>query len=318
MYTAKTLRNRFLIISSIFLLTVSCKNKRTFNNENGQSVEDIRRFQEQNDAVIQDINIGIMEQPLLRGGSSTQPFVSVYNTKLCGASVDSVSVYSGILRIRYNGTSCNKFTKSGEIVASILNYPEVKWKNKGCVLKVEFKAYKAIGSNGKSVQIDGTEYITNVSGDTWYEMQYLNTPQLVQTQLGHGLKITLTGNNTALFNTNRKVTFSYTGQNTGCVIEGLGVFEEKVNLDNWGQNTEGVNFTAEIITPIVWNSACSSNLPLKGELRVRENGKNFDMNCRYGVDKNGNRIPDEKTCPFGWEFSWSYKKKVNTRVFPYN
>jgi len=307
-----------LLCLPLLLMIGSCKKKRAFNEENGQAAEDIRSVQGQNDEVLADVNIAIIEQSLLRGRSSSGAEVSISGTELCGVDVDTLRVYQGIIRLRYNGISCNSTRKTGEIIISIMEYPIKKWKHSGSTLRIDFVEFKVMHSNGKSVQFDGTAYMVNESGGTWYEMRYLNASNLVQTHTANNLKVTLDGNNTAIFNFNRRLTFNYTNTVTICTMEGLGSSDGLNNLDNWGQNRDGNNFTTKVISPVVWKSTCGGNSPVEGEVSIAVENKDFEMNCLFGVNKDGEVVSDNTNCPYGWKASWSYKKKTNKRVFAYN
>jgi hypothetical protein len=134
-----------LFCALLLFCTVGCKKKKAFNEENGQAAEDARRTQEQNDEVTNDINVAIMEQPLLRGGTSSQPFKE---TELCGVNIDSAGIYQGILQLNYNGTLCNGLKKTGIIKVKFLDYPTKKWKNETCQIMIEFIGYKVVQTNG--------------------------------------------------------------------------------------------------------------------------------------------------------------------------
>jgi hypothetical protein len=309
-------RTVVLSLCVVFILP-ACKKKRAFKEESGQSAEDVRMAQGQNDEAIKDVNIAIMEQSLLRGRPASPGSVSSATSELCGVQIDTTSVYQGITRLKYLGTSCSGLVKSGSIVISIENYPTNKWKNRNTVLKMEFIAYKVILPNGKSVQFDGTAYIKNESGNTWYEMRYLNAGNIIQDQTADNIKITYDGNNTALFNFNRRLTFSYSGGVSSCSVEGLGYFNGVSNLDNWGQTRNGDDFTSEVQSPLVWKSYCGSSNPVTGVLNIKVEDKPFDLKAEFGVDQSGSPS-DGGSCPYGWKVSWSYKKKESSRILPYN
>ena len=306
-----------LFLPVVFVLS-SCKKKKAFKEENGQTAEDIRRVQVQCSEVVTDINITIMEQSLLRGKGLSETETAA--TQLCGVVVDTSSVFKGITRLNYDGTSCKGIKKSGQIVVSIQDYPLKKWKHQGALLKIDFVEYKVTGADGRNIQIDGTAYMTNVSGNTWYEMRYLNASKLVQTHSAENLKVTYDGDNTAIFHINRRITFNYAAASkiTSCTIEGMGSFDGRTNLDNWGQNRDGLNFSTKILTPVLWKSSCGSQAPIEGEAVVKVDGKDFEMNCRFGVDEQGDAISGSDTCPYGWKISWSYKRKTSSLVFAYS
>jgi hypothetical protein len=307
---------KLLALCLPLLLSIgACKKRQAFNNENAQSTVDERMMQGQNDQAVQDINIALMGQALLRGRGTGQTSAS---TSWCGVDVDTLSIFSGIIKLNYNGNECNGTKKTGQIVVTILDYPLHKWKYQGTKIKMDFNAYKVTRtSDGQSVQIDGTEFMTNESGNTWFELWYLNAGSVVQTLTADNLNITFNGSNTAIFNINRRMTFTYSNQITSCKVEGLGSAQGKNNLENWGQTRDGDNFTSQVTTPIVWKSSCGGIAPVQGELDIKVDGRDFELKCQLAVDKNGNVVTDN-SCPFGWKVSWSYKSSTNTRIFGYN
>ncbi len=314
MYQVRMYVKIILLCLPLVFVLVSCKKKKAFKEENGQAAEDVRRVQAQNDETVKDVNIAIMEQSLLRG----RPSSGFATTELCGVDLDTLSVYQGMTRLHYNGISCNGTKRTGDIIISLVEYPLKKWKNPGCTIRIDLIAFKVTRPDGKTLQFDGTEYMVNASGNTWYEMRYLNASNLVQSHTANNLKITFDGNNTAVFNFNRRMTFNYTNTVTTCRIEGQGSSNGVNNLDNWGQNRDGNNFTTEVTTPIVWKSTCGGASPTEGAVSISVEGKDFEMNCLYGVSKDGESASGDNSCPYGWKASWSYKKKTNTRVFAYN
>lgn len=309
---------RVLIIGlPLIFITGSCKKKKAFKEENGQSAEDMKRVQSQNNEVVNDINVAIMEQSLMRGKGTDLNSVT---TELCGVDIDTLLILKGITRLIYNGNLCDGVKKTGQIIISLTEYPLKKWKYPGCVVKIDFIAYKVTGPDGKSVQIDGTEYLENESGNSWYNMRYLNATNLIQIQTGDNLKITFDDAHTAIYNINRRITFNYSTASkiTSCRIDGLGSSNGVSNLDNWGQNQDGDNFTTTVISPLVWKSNCGSRAPLEGEVHMKVEGKEFEIKCLYGIDEEGNSVAESTTCPFGWKLSWSYKRKTLSRIIAYN
>lgn len=304
-----------VVCITLLFSCISCKKKKAFKNENGQGSEDARSVQSQSDEVARDLNTVIKEQPLLRGGAPTSQFVK---TQICGAEIDTLSIMEGIIKLHYLGITCNGIKKTGNIVATLTDYPTTKWKNRGCVLKIEFISYKVIQANGKLVQFDGTAYMKNISGNTWYEMMNgLSASGLQQTQTAEGLIVTYDANNTAVFNMNRSITYSHTASVTTCKIEGLGSSDGISNLDNWGQDRIGNHFTTEITSPLVWRSNCGINSPTAGQQVLRVEGKAYDMTCDFAVNESGDNVSDETTCAYGWKASWSLRNKTSTRVFVY-
>lgn len=302
-----------LLVSMTLLLTTGCKKKRAFNEESAQDTADTRMAQGENEEVIKDVDLAIMERKLLTGSASAPA-----GTSLCGVIIDTSLESSGIITLRFKDTSCYNKKRKGSIKITMEGYPLKKWKHAGSRLRVDFTAYQVTRmSDGKSVMFDGTEYITNISGDTWLELWFLNTKTLVHTVTTSNLKITFNNGDIGIMNINRRQTYTYVDKVTICKTEGIGNYNGKSNLDNWGQTRDGSVYTCEVITPIEWKTSCGAMAPLSGEVSIDVEGKEYEMKCLFGVNKEGDVVSDPNTCPYGWKTSWSRKKKTNTRVFGY-
>lgn len=314
-------KHRYIVFFLLFLIIsmiTACKKKKAFKNENAQTSVDVRMFQGQNDAALSDINEAIMGQSLMRGRGTD--WVETHQSVICGLDQDTSLWNLGTIKLIYNGTPCKGVVRTGTVVASILNYPSEKWKNMGASLKIDFLAYKAVWlSDGKTVQIDGTELLKNESGKTWYDLQYLNAPNLVQVLTGSNLKATYSIDNTANFDVNRRMEYSFDDATkvTSCKVDGLGSAEGQSGLENWGFTRDGLKFTCKVNSSVIWKTSCGALAPITGEVIIDEEDKEHDLSCHFSVDQNGNSVSGDQPCPYGWQVSWTYKNKTNTRIFAY-
>jgi len=101
-------------------------------------------------------------------------------TVIYGLTVDTVGSYTGIIKLNYNVTVYNNRKREGSIKLTIINYAsDARWKNPGCVLKVDYLAYKVTrASDGQSIELNGTQMLTNISGGTWVDLLFLGQPNL--------------------------------------------------------------------------------------------------------------------------------------------
>lgn len=310
-YYLRTITCVLLILVSI----TACKKKKAFKEENAQTSVDVRMFHGQNDEALADINLAIMGQSLLRGRGEETSLESI-----CGLDLDTALVYKGILHLVYNGNSCRGVSRSGEILVTIMDYPLKKWKNAGTTLKIDFVKYKATWlSDGKSVQIDGTEYLLNESGKTWYDLQFLNVPSCVQILSGENLKVSYGGTNDAKYHVNRRMEYSYskTSKTTSCLVNGLETAEGESEVESWGLNRDGESFATKVVSGMIWKTGCGAMAPVDGELKIKMGNKAHTLNCFFAVDKEGNETNADSPCPYGWQVKWSYKNKTSSRIFNY-
>ena len=304
-----------VLILCVLLLT-NCKKRRAFNEEDGQAALDLTEFRNENEAVISDANLSISDQFLVRGKGTEIEGAS--SATMCGMSMDTSQVFKGIITLYYNGVTCNNRKKEGIVVLTIQNHPLKKWKQKGCVLKVEYLAFKSTNTvTGKSVQLDGIALVTNESGGTWYDLKYLNQASLVHSITANDLKVRYGKDAVAIYSVGRRYTYTYSGNVMTCVMEGTGTASDKSNLDCWGQTRDGFAITSQVKTPLVWKSSCAPGKFVTGEINVTVDGKYYDLNCVFGSDADGN-YESGNVCVYGWRLNWTYKRKTNHRVFGYN
>ncbi len=304
------------------LMAVSCGKKKAFREEDGQSTIDNRETQGENDAAVADVNDVIGNQGKLHGkGTGTTGELSITGN-VCGLSIDTAGLPQGSVKLNYNGTSCHNRTRTGTIVISIQNYAAGKrWRDKGCVLKLEYLNYKIVRtSDKKSVEFNGVQYLTNESGGTWWELLIAKTQaSLVHAISGNDLLATFDDGKTASYNINRRITYSLPGGVITCMVEGTGNSDGLSNLENYGSTRNGEAFTSQVITPIVWNITCGARAPVQGEVNLKVKSKEFDLKCTFAVDANGNPMSvGANDCAYGWKIEWTYKKKSKKKVRGYN
>lgn len=311
------------LASFSLLLFIGCnKDKKAFKDEDGASTVDNRTAQSENDAAVSDVNDVLGNQNSLRGKGEGITGTTGVMGNICGMSLDTAATKNGSIKLNYNGTTCNNRTRTGSIVLTILDYAQGKrWRTKGCVLKVEYLAYKIKrASDGKSIQFDGTQFITNETGGTWWELFFLKT----QTSLSHAitssnLLATFEDGKTATYNINRRITYSFPNSIVTCMAEGTGSSGGLNNLENFGSTRDGDAFTSQVTTPIVWNLTCGAGAPIQGEVNLKVDSKAFDLKCLFGVDQSGNSIAvGSNACPYGWKLEWTYKNDTKKKIFGYN
>jgi hypothetical protein len=311
-----------LIFASILTLTlVGCKKKKAFKNEDGQASTDSRTAQGENDAAISDVNDVVSNQPLLHGRAADVQSTNGILGNICGLTVDTNGAYVGTVQLNFDGTTCNNRTRTGAIKLTILDHAIGKrWKQAGCVMKVEYLSYKITrASDGKSVKLVGTQYITNLSGGTWFNLLFLGQPTLEHSVTGTNLLATFDDNSSATYNINRKFTYTKSGSFViTCVGEGIGSNNGLTSLENYGTTRNGDAFTSQVISPVVWNTTCGAWAPIQGEVDIKVDSKEFKLNCLFGVDASGNPVSvGANQCPYGAKIEWKRKNKTKTKIVAY-
>jgi hypothetical protein len=309
------------ILFSFALMVASCKKKEQEPNpqpveqqktEDGQPVSDNSDAKAENDQAITDINDIISADQKLSGKSTAGAPAS----GVCGATLDTTGIYNGSVTINYNGTTCFNRTRTGKILLHIKNYSAGKrWKDQGTVIGVQYDGYKVTrASDQASIQLDGFQDLTNVSGGNWLDV--INNP-LVHTVTGTNLKVTFKDGKSAIYNINRKLTYSYMNNVLTCKAEGIGQSGGLTQLENFGTTRNGEAFTSQVNSPIIWNNTCGAAI-ISGQVDIKVASKAFALECLYGVDVNGNSVTvGANQCPYGWKMSWTVNGNGKSAVFAY-
>lgn len=313
------------------LLMSSCKKKEDTKTEEPETVAtpstengtDNRDVQGENDAAISDVNDVIGSSRLGAKGAGASGAQGVTGT-ICGLTVDSVDIVNGTVTFSYTGISCNNRTRTGVIKVTL--HSGTKWKDLGSILKVEYINYKITRtSDKKSITFNGVQYLSNLSGGTWWDLLITKTKQSLVTSVTTG--VTGTGNapvvltfndgRTASYNINRKITYTYPNNIITVSAEGMGTFNGLTNLENYGTSRNGEVFTSQVSTPIVWNITCGGAV-LKGVVSIKNVTSTAELKFTYGVDTNGNPVTvAQNDCPYGWKLDWSANGKTYSKVFGY-
>ena len=312
-----------LAASSLFL--ASCKKETPepapppVQQESGESSTDNRDVQSEDDVVMGDINTVIMDNSRFSGRVSGAQGAA--SATLCGLSVDTAGAAGGSLTLNFDGTTCNNRTRTGAIKVAIQGYSTgMRWKNAGCVLRVEFVDYKVTrASDQKSVKLNGVQYFTNVSGGGWWELLFVKTQTVLVTSVtGTDLKVTFDDGKIATYNIHRKVSYSLPNNILTCTAEGIGSNGSLQNLENYGTTRQGEAFTSQVNTPIVWNWTCGAFAPLGGDVNIQVAGKAFTLRCTFGTDAAGNPVTvGSNQCPYGWKLQWSVNGQNQSRIIGY-
>lgn len=321
MKTKKILLGLSVIVLSSLILFTGCKKRAAFKKEDGQSSIDNRNAQSETDNIISDINNVVGNESKLNGRVASPSSTNGVLAAICGLVVDTNGVSTGTIKLNFNGTTCNNRTRTGSIKLTIIDHAAGKrWKQAGCVMKVDYMDYKITrASDGKFVTLNGTHYLTNISGGSFLGLLLNLQQNLSASVTGNDLNVTFEDNKTAVYNINRKYTYTWANNILKCVGEGVGSNSGLSNLENWGTTRNGDAFTSEVITPVVWNSTCGAWAPIEGQVKIKVVDKQFELNCLFGVNTAGSAVSvAANQCPYGWKIEWTYKNKTNNKIVGYN
>jgi hypothetical protein len=303
------------------LTFTGCKKKKAFKNEDGQSSEDNRTMQSENDAALSDIN-DVMASSSLKGKGANSYDAKGVTGNVCGASLDSANVGNGVIQINFNGTTCNNRTRTGSVRLTLLGWPSVKWKDAGAVTRIEFLNYKVTrASDGKFIELNGAQKYKNVTGTTWWDLLFTQAHSSIVSEVieDGGITASFDDGKTATYHINRRITYSWlSGLRFQCVAEGIGSSDGVSSLENYGLTREGNSFTSQVTTPITWNTDCGWWAPVAGAVTIKVAEKEFELKCTFAVDQGGTPVEvAPNSCAYGWKVEWKHKKKTKNKIFGY-
>jgi len=178
------------------------------------------------------------------------------------------------ITITYNGNNCNLTRRRTGTI--IISFPQgFKWREANAALSVQFVNFKVTRNiDSKSVVINGTRTITNVSGGLLKNLA--NTDSIVHKIDDTNMSVTFANDKQRTWETHFTRVFKY---NNGIVVSTTGAVT--------GTNRFGNTFTSTITQPLVVSQSCSFNL-ISGQ--VQHTGTNITATVTFGLDSSGNPI----------------------------
>jgi hypothetical protein len=306
------MKKQILVLSLITfcfsLFLTSClknKDKENFETEASDQSDDQTQFSAQVDAVSNDVN-GVIELSGVgfRGGD-------IQDT--CGFSfvIDSANGVRTIT-ITYFGTDCfSRYSRTGVVTVSIP--AGVRWKNAGATITVQYTnlVFTDLFS-GKSITVNGSHTITNVSGGLLYQLATLNS--ITHTINSTGMTVTFADGTQRTWQVARQRVFTY---NNGIVITVTGTHTEGniTNIAEWGTNRRGRAFTSAITEPLVVRQDCAFRLT-SGKITHRLPA--FTASATFGLDNAGNPTSCPGSGHYYVKIEWAATGgATHTALYPY-
>ena len=232
------------------------------------------------------------------GAGNPSGIVANYFPPPCNATVtyDTLNAVRTIT-ITYNGLNCNGTrTRTGVVTISIP--AGVLWRNAGAQLTINYINLKITRvRDNKSITINGSKVITNVSGGLLRNLASLGT--ITHTIVSPGMTITFDNGSQRIWQIAKQRVFTY---NNGIVITTTGTHTDgsTTGISEWGTNRFGNNFVTAIVDPMVIRQDCNWRLT-SGHVRHTRLLRTVDVT--FGLDVNGNPT----SCPGAGTY---YKKIV--------
>lgn len=292
------LNNRIMPALSLALLISFTACKKSDNNDNSSETkthaEDQNQVSQQLSALANEASLSIESSPSFSGRQQQPQFV------ICDATItyDSTSNPRKIT-ITYDGSiTCHPgWSRTGSVVLSMAQ--GVQWKNPGATITATYQNVKLTRTlDNKSITINGSHNLTNVSGGLLYNLASLQT--ITHTLSSNGMSLKFDDNTQRTWQIARKHVFTYSN---GIVttISGNHTNGGNTNIAEWGTNRFGNDFTTSITSPLVFRQDCNFRLTA-GEVKHEGFGT---ATAKFGLDANGNPA----SCPglglYYMKLSWT-------------
>jgi hypothetical protein len=273
------------LVLALFTTFTACKKEDAPADHSAEltaHADDQNRVSTEIDAVANDANLAV-ESSSNFSGRMQNP-----TSLICDASiaVDTVSNPRKIT-ITYDGTNCTgTHTRTGTVVISMPS--GMHWKDAGAVLTLTYQNLKITRtSDNKSITINGTHTITNVSGGLLINLPTLQS--ITHTIASNGLSITFDDNTQRSWQVATKRVFTLSNNTAVLTVTGNHTDGNNTGIAEWGTNRFGHAFTTSITQPLVIRQDCAFRLT-SGE--VKHEGF-ATATATFGLDANGNPT----TCP---------------------
>ncbi len=269
--------------------------------------DDQSRVASETDQVSNEANASLEVSPSMTGR------MDGFQNLICDATIVADTVSNPrTITITYNGANCSgKKTRTGVVVISMA--AGVHWKNAGAVVTVSYQNLKITRtSDNKSITINGTHTLTNVSGGLLVNLPVLQT--ITHTITSSDMSVTFDDGSQRTWSVARQRVFTY---NNGVVISVTGTHTDGTNtgIEEWGTTRFGKAFTNATLSPIVVRQDCSFRITSGS---TQHTTPLATVVVTYGLDASGNPTSCPGSGTYYYKAVWTGANgKVVTVIAPY-
>ncbi len=237
----------------------------------------------------------------------------------CGASADTTLLTSDkqVTFVFDGTTSCNNRTRSGVIVAKLVNGN--RWQDQGAILKITFDNFSVnYLSTSLSFTYNGSKTITNVNGGLVRNLGQ-GSGSVVHKVRGN-ITVTFDDGSERNWWVARRNTYDFNGGTPSFTSAGDTTIADSDSLVSimkvamGGINRFGNTFLLRAPFDIVSNAACGWDRPVNGQ-RIHY-ANNRKVTITFGVDQLGNSAGGG--CAYGFKIEWlRYNGQVGSAVIAY-
>jgi outer membrane murein-binding lipoprotein Lpp len=299
-----------LMVLSLSLVFASCKKESSgtdLTTEVSTQSDDQSQFSSDVDAVSNDVNLALeTESGFAARNTQTQ-------TLICNATVVVDTMNNPrTITVTYNGADCFGYTtRTGSIVISMPS--NTRWRNPGAAVTVTYHQLHITRiSDNKSITINGSHVITNVSGGLLVNLPTLQT--ITHTITSSHMSVKFDNNTERSWQVARQRVFTYSG---GVVVTITGTHSEGgvTGIAEWGTNRFGSSFTSSIAQPLVIRQDCNLRL-VSG--KVAHKTSRINASATFGLDATGNPTACPGAGNYYLKIEWTGPAgNTQSRILPY-
>jgi hypothetical protein len=247
----------------------------------------------------------------VNGSAHVSGLVNVHQL-ICDATITyDTADGQRIITIVYDGTNCwGNRTRTGTVTISIPKGQH--WKDAGATATITISDLKITRMrDGKTIVLNGTKTITNVSGGL---LKDLATLQTITHTIQGSLTVGFDNGTTRSWNVSKQRVFTY---NNGIVITTTGTYSDGTDNDiaEWGTNRFNESFKSLISAPKVIRQDCDFRLVSGQNTVITDKGTSV---ITYGLDANGDPTGCPGTGNYYFKLVFTGKNgKVYTIIWPY-
>ncbi|MDO9255848.1 MAG: hypothetical protein Q7U54_10080 [Bacteroidales bacterium] len=307
----KTLSNLAIIFFSAIALTfTSCaKEDLAAGIADPESLEQLSADENNMDVVLKDAESDITSVMSDNSGS----FKST-SWRPCGASVDSLAIANDTITIRitFNGLTCNnQRSRTGKI--ELKTKVGTLWNQVGAAVVCKFIDFTVTRvATGKSVKLNGTKTIVNVTGGHRWQVGTLITSYVER--ISGSMQASFDNGTSRTWNIARQITYTGTPNQYLLSVDGFGSTGNYQNLVVWGSNRQGEEFFTQITQSVVCRQACDWD-PVSGIKIHQIPSDDKSAAITFGYDSNNEPITGDN-CPTRYRVDWQRNNKSGTSFLP--
>jgi hypothetical protein len=158
----------------------------------------------------------------------------------------------------------------------------VRWSQAGAAISVTYQNYKVTRtSDNKSITVNGTHTLTNVSGGLLINLPVLNT--ITHAITSSNMSVTFDNGTQRSWQVARQRVFTF---NNGVTITITGTHSDGgvTGIAEWGTNRFGRPFSTRIAEPVVLKSDCAFRA---GSGKVVHTTTSYNASVTFGLDATG-------------------------------